>query len=824
MLANQLHAAGVPVFPCLANKAPAVKGWQKPLPPEQYNWPSGLVGVPVPQGVTIIDLDTYKGVTRERVEQVLGCALPWDQALIQTTLNGGQHYAFAVSWDVIQGSDIKDASGNDIPGLDTRVTGRGFIATGQGYTHVGAGPFILAHPGALPKLPEASRRILERVAQAPAERIELPTGDRDLATLREALTHIDPGCSRSDWLRIGLALRHYFHDMPEQGLSLFDDWSSGCLWKDGEPANYDADSIDFQWGSFKPEGGVTVASLFYSAMQSGWQPPATFDTSLAFGQGAAPVDAFADMIDRITAEGSNAKLIDGLIQAIGNMSCSPIQRDLLVTSLKYEMREAKLLDKKLGDKLDRQLRPEMPNVAQPQVALPDVMPLRGLPPQQLGKPTAVHGTNALSMMNEIFRGRIAVMSGFLRWWSGQEWEPADEDDLETLTFNALMPDQAKKPNVSGTIAAIRALCPKLDEPQRDRRVYFKNCVLDATTGQTTAHHRDNLNTGTLQTDFTPGSTCPNWHNFIASLWGDQEDGADRTALLQEIVGWCMIRDDLNMQKIIAFDGASRAGKGVVFEVMQGLLGENTSGTMTFSNIADGKTQSSFRAYDVMFDYEAKPPERQMMKQAIGFMNKLASNERVSIQLLNKQTPWTGRLYCKALIACNGVPTMLDDSGASVSRFQPLKFTRSFEGREDRTLVPRLKQELPGIALWALDGLTRLIANDGRFTQPLTSQQARADLSESNQPLRDFIAERMTFENSSRSHKSDIWAAYRLYAQEANVKLPTRSIFYHSLDQTLLGSSAERRPSVRINDKVAAGYTGIRLADHALPFAPLQAVK
>jgi hypothetical protein len=59
-LAQQLHANGLGVFPVKANKHPAVKGWQNPLPPEQYHWPSSMVGVPVPDQVVILDHDDYK--------------------------------------------------------------------------------------------------------------------------------------------------------------------------------------------------------------------------------------------------------------------------------------------------------------------------------------------------------------------------------------------------------------------------------------------------------------------------------------------------------------------------------------------------------------------------------------------------------------------------------------------------------------------------------------------------------------------------------------------------------------------------------------------
>jgi putative DNA primase/helicase len=726
-------------------------------------------------------------------------------------MNGGQHYAFAVDWDVKQGADIKDANGADIVGLDTRVTGRGYIATGGAYQHVNFGPFALAHPATLPRLPDATRHILEHVKQAPSERVELPQGDKDLAQLREALIHIDPGCSRSDWLRVGLALRHYFHDVPEQGLSMFDDWSSGCLWKDGEPANYDAEGMEFQWGSFKPEGGITVASLFYTAMQSGWQPPATFDTSLAFGQGAAPVDTFAAMIDRITELGGNAKEVDGLVQAIGLMSCSPIQRDLLVTSLKYEMREAKLLDKGLGDKIDRQLRSDgAPSIAARTLPLPDVLDVEVIPEIQLGRPSSVHGSNADQMIVEVFQNRLSVLDGVVRWWSGREWQRLPDEKAVRLGAQALKPDHCKAPNIAGTIKLLPTSCPVLPAQGVDRRAYFANGVLDLDTGAMETHNPTNYNTGCMPVSYNPHAACPQWYGNLSSLFEGLDDGEQRVALLQEVMGWSLIRDDLNVQKVVALDGASRGGKGAILEVLTYILGPTKWGATNFTNLDDGKTQSAFRNSDVLVDMEAKPPEAKSAKRAIGFMNKVASNEVVSIQLLNTQTPWEGRVNAKFIFSCNGVPTMIDDSGATTNRLVVLKFDRTFHGREDRGLVGRLITEAEGIAAWAVEGLRRLIANGGTFTLPASSEESLGHMKEENQPLSDFISEYVQYTEGARAHSCDLWSAYRTYAAECNVRLPGRNQFFRSLRMSQIGKGVKESKSLRIGDIVKTGYEGMAL--------------
>ena len=551
-IAEQFQAAGLPVFPCYDNKVPAVsrgEDWREIAhqSPADLHWPSAIIGVPVPAGCTVIDLDTYKGVTREMVEQHLGCALPWDEALLQITQSGGEHYAFAVDWQVRQGDSL-----DGVKGLDTRCAGKGYICTGGPYKPLGFGPMRMAQPAALPRLPDEARRVLEHVERPITERPELPTGDRDLDALTAALRHIDPGCSRSEWVRIGLGLRHHFHDEEYTGESIFAAWSGGEFWEDGAPGNYVPEHLEGQWASFKPEGDTTIATVYYAAMQNGWHPPATFDTALAFGPGACEAGVFEALVERINAHGSDSRHTEELIAEVQRAGCNALQVTLLRNELKAALRDGKLLDKGLASAIDQQLTPAAPPKAAPEV--------KGLHIQQISRPSSTqHGTNALGVIGEVYGDKLAVIAGVLRWWDGTAWRMVATEDLERVIWAALLPDHSKKATVSGTRDAVMAFAPRRDERATDRRVYFNNGVLDPMTGTVDPHHIDNGNLGTLACGWDPMAPCPEWHAFVASIFAGEDDGHDRTALLQEIMGWTLIRDPLNAQKIVALDGASLGG-------------------------------------------------------------------------------------------------------------------------------------------------------------------------------------------------------------------------------------------------------------------------
>lgn len=363
-IAEQLRAAGLSTFPCWVRYDPAKQRWDKgpsvpkgeswqdsarrPFNDPVLNWSSGVYGVPVPAGVLVLDLDTYKGVTREAVEQYLGCQLDWDRALIQQTIGGGEHYAFRCDWPARQ---IK---GEGLRGLDTRAAGKGFIASGEGYTPVGFGLFAMAYPQQLPALPDAARTVLEQTErEAPAP---LPDDDeRNTDQVVQALRHIDPGTNRDEWVRVGLALRHYYHDDEPTGMDLFDRWSAGEYWHGGTPPNYVPEHIPHQWGSFKPEGATTIATLFYRAIQAGWVPPANFDTSGAFGGDSMDATAFQGLVERVRESGGDITQTADILGEIRASGCNSLQVALLAAELKNALKDAGIKDTHVGKLVDELL-------------------------------------------------------------------------------------------------------------------------------------------------------------------------------------------------------------------------------------------------------------------------------------------------------------------------------------------------------------------------------------------------------------------------------------------------------------------------------------
>lgn len=82
--------------------------------------------------------------------------------------------------------------------------------------------------------------------------------------IRDALRHIDAH-DRDTWVRMAMAVKS---ELGEAGFALWDTWSQSA-------SNYDARAAKDVWRSIKPDGKVSIGSLFYEARANGWRddPP-----------------------------------------------------------------------------------------------------------------------------------------------------------------------------------------------------------------------------------------------------------------------------------------------------------------------------------------------------------------------------------------------------------------------------------------------------------------------------------------------------------------------------------------------------------------------
>lgn len=231
--------------------------------------------------------------------------------------------------------------------------------------------------------------------------------------------------------------------------------------------------------------------------------------------------------------------------------------------------------------------------------------------------------------------------------------------------------------------------------------------------------------------FIAGASCPSWLKFLSQVFPDDNG---RIELLQEWFGYCLTRDT-SQQKMMLMVGPKRSGKGTIGRILEMMIGGGNVAGPTVAALA-----SQFGLQPLIDASVAIVSDARFRGQGMDVVGErlLTISGEGTVSIERKFLPTlTLKLDTRFVFMTNEMPRITDASGALASRFLILQFTESFYGKEDTNLTGRLAVELPGIVLWAIEGLARL-REQGHFTK-LEEQDALVEqMEELASPVSAFL--------------------------------------------------------------------------------------
>ena len=123
----------------------------------------------------------------------------------------------------------------------------------------------------------------------------------------------------------------------------------------------------------------------------------------------------------------------------------------------------------------------------------------------------------------------------------------------------------------------------------------------------------------------------------------------------------------------------------------------------------------------------------------------------------------------------------DKSHGFTRRIIVLEFNRRFLPKEEEhNLAKRIiAEEINGIFIWALDGLLKLLRNDG-FEGIEEVDKAKDRLMLNMYPFLQFINECCEVEDAEEVSTQEMWKAYQEWSREGNYKPMSRNRFYRDI--------------------------------------------
>jgi putative DNA primase/helicase len=249
-----------------------------------------------------------------------------------------------------------------------------------------------------------------------------------------------------------------------------------------------------------------------------------------------------------------------------------------------------------------------------------------------------------------------------------------------------------------------------------------------------------FSTVVLPVSYERGARSKRWSAFLEEI---MEGDYERIEFIQEWSGY-LLTADTTQQKFVMAEGEGANGKSVLLDVLTSLLGPENVAHVPLEMFGHRFQLTATLGKLANICAEVG----QIDRVAEGFLKQFTAGDRMYFDRKNIAAMHaypTARL----ILSTNNRPRFRDRSNGLWRRMILLPFSVTIaRERQDPLLKEKLKEELPGILLWALDGLRRL-QHRGHFVIPVVCADALKDYQQESNPARVFLDENY-IEDTNRS--------------------------------------------------------------------------
>lgn len=303
------------------------------------------------------------------------------------------------------------------------------------------------------------------------------------------------------------------------------------------------------------------------------------------------------------------------------------------------------------------------------------------------------------------------------------------------------------------LGALRSRCFMQEPPAEPGRVYFRNGWYSL---EDSSFHSD-IDAFTfyrVAVDFEPEAPAPQqWLTYISGLL-DNED----ILTFQEFCGYALI-PTTRAQKMLFLIGNGGEGKSVAGAVLMAIFGQAaTSGRM--HDLEERFGMSGLEGKLLFIDDDlptAKLRETANIKRIV--------TAQTPLQVERKgRDAYEARIFCRLMCFGNQLTDSLYDHSNGAFRRRLILTTKQKEpGRVDNPQLAEeiIADELPGVALWMLEGLKRLQGNRWQFTISDTQRKQEQAYREDSFNLLAFLhdADWVQFDPAASVTSRELYTAY-----------------------------------------------------------------
>ena len=290
-------------------------------------------------------------------------------------------------------------------------------------------------------------------------------------------------------------------------------------------------------------------------------------------------------------------------------------------------------------------------------------------------------------------------------------------------------------------------------------VNVANGILDTKTGQLHPHRADWLINTRFPHPWIPVAQCPNWLAWLLERQPDQET----RDCIQEIYGYCLAVD-INFHVFFFFYGDGGTGKSTAVSVLEMLVGEGNRVSIQLEELDNAFMRSQLAGKAL---YLCKELTTKSFNH-IGLIKAIVSGDPIPVDVKYAQ-PYDFKPFGRMVMESNVIATTPDSSGGFSRRFVQIDWDRPIAREKmDFNLLDNFRDEMPGIMVWAMEGLKRL-RERGHFHLTSKSEESRDQLLRHRSQVASFLGSEFVFEaDSGYLSLNQLYACYLEWATKYDV--------------------------------------------------------
>lgn len=334
----------------------------------------------------------------------------------------------------------------------------------------------------------------------------------------------------------------------------------------------------------------------------------------------------------------------------------------------------------------------------------------------------------------------------------------------------------------------------------------KNGTLDLRTGKLREHRREDLITKLAPVEYNAKAKAPTWETFLERVLPSE---ALRT-FVQRAVGYSLTGDNRERVLLILY-GMGRNGKSTFLEAIREMLGAEdgyamkTPAETLMAKPAGGIPNDIARLKGARFVSSSETEAGRRLAEAL--VKEITGNDTISARFMRAE--WFDfKPTHKVWLATNHKPEIRGTDPAIWDRIRLVPFSVRIPDNEVDTKLPeKLKEELPGILRWAVEGCLGW-QNEG-LGEPKEVKVATEAYRSEMDTLAAFIAERCVVNDNASATARCLYDAYTSWCDENREDAEKQRSFGSRLKERGFQAARDKSGSKRI-------WKGIGLADDRYP--------